>query len=442
MRTYDHAIEHALLLTMAPGAEPIADGLVLVRDGKLAWVGPRAAFEGEWQARERLDARGMLVMPGLVNAHTHAAMTAFRGLGSDLPLKTWLEEHVFPAEARHVGPELVRLGTRLAMAEMLLSGTTTFADMYYFSEEVAQEADAFGMRALLGEGIVRFPVPGSPTPEHGLERTQRLIGQWKGHPRVGFCVAPHAPYTTTPEILRECRRLSDLHEVPLHIHLAETRWEYELYHKEHGCGPTTYLHRLGVLGPRTLAAHAVHLDPEEIGLLASTGTAVAHNPVCNMKLASGAAPIPEMAAAGVVVGLGTDGVASNNRLDLFAEMNVAALLHKLQRGDAAASPARQVLHWATLGGARALGLGHRVGSLEVGKEADLIALDLAGPHCLPLHDPYTHLVFSARSSDLRHAMVAGRWLCRDRRLADDSWREAAAQLQTVADTLHGRGPKA
>ena len=362
-------------------------------------------------------------------------MVLFRGLGSDLDLMDWLQQYIFPAEAKMVTPAFVRTGTQLAALEMIRSGTTTFADMYYFEEEVARAASEAGLRGVLGETIVKFPVPDAKTPEEGLARTERFLVQWKGHALITPAVAPHALYTLEAATLKACRALADKHQVPLIIHLAETRAEVDAALTLANATPTKYLQGVGLWGPRTLAAHGVWVSPEDMPVLKAAGVAVSHNPESNMKLASGTAPVVDYLEAGVTVGLGTDGAASNNDLDMFEAMRFAAFLQKHARNDPRALPAPAVLDMATRNGAEALGLGAQVGSLEVGKRADVIMVDTRGPRQTPMFDPVAHLVYSAHGDDVTTTIVNGKVLMRDRKVLTLNEAAVLADARAAAETV-------
>ncbi|MBW1647258.1 MAG: amidohydrolase [Deltaproteobacteria bacterium] len=406
-------IYNATVVTMDADSTILPRGYVMVRAGGIAAVeagDPPATAGGE-----RLDAEGGLVLPGLINTHTHAAMTLFRGLADDLPLMQWLESYIFPAEAR-MDAAFVHTGARLACAEMIRAGITCFCDMYLFAHEVARAARDCGVRAVVGEVLYDFPSPNYGPIEAGFAYTRELIETWRGDPLVSVAVQPHAPYTCRPELLREADRIARHYDVPLVMHLAETDGETRQIQERYGLRPVAHLDRLGLLHANLIADHAVWLTADEIALMAQRGVRVAHCVESNMKLASGVAPLPELLAAGVTVGLGTDGCASNNDLDLFGEMDTVAKLHKVQRLDPTVMDAATVLRLATIEGARVLGLAHRIGSLETGKRADLIVVDTRQPHLTPLYNPVSHLVYAARSADVRHTVIDGRLVMRDRRL--------------------------
>ncbi|SFM39639.1 amidohydrolase [Thermodesulforhabdus norvegica] len=387
-------------------------GYVAVHDGKIVGVGPGNPPEvfGK-NAREIVKSTGCVVLPGLVNAHTHAAMTIFRGIADDLPLMEWLQKHIFPAESK-LTEEWVYWGTLLGCAEMIAGGTTCFCDMYLFESAVAKAADESGMRALVGEVLYDFPSPNYGPPEKGILYTENLIKEWQGHGRVRIAVEPHATYTCSPELLRKCRELANRFEAPLVIHLSETLDEVEKCRSDYGCTPVEHLNRLGIFDNHTIAAHCVHLTDEDIRILQEKGVYAVHNPQSNLKLASGVSPLPKLMSSKVKVALGTDGPASNNDLDMFGEMDTCAKLHKAVFRDPTVLPARDVLALATINGAEALGF-QRVGRLKEGFFADLIILDFRKPHLTPCYDPVSHLVYAVRSSDVRDVMVNGRWIFRN-----------------------------
>jgi len=420
------------ILTMAGGDALLPNGFLAVKDGRIADVGPCAAGPPPaWEADETVDLAGSLLMPGLVNAHTHAAMTIFRGLADDLPLMDWLQDYIFPVE-KELSFEWVYWGSKLACLEMICSGTTAFCDMYLFEQAVAEAADEAGLRALVGEVLYDFPSPNYGPPDQGLVYSRELIERWQGHERVAIAVEPHAPYTCSPEYLQQCHALAREHDVTLIIHLAESAHEVREITERYGATPVGHLANLGLLDPKLLADHVVHVDAADIELLAAADVKVAHNPESNMKLASGVAPVPDLLAKGVTVGLGTDGCASNNNLDMLQEMDSAAKLHKVMRQDPTALPAHTVVQMATVQGARALGVEQVAGSLEPGKSADLILVDFQQPHLTPVYDYLSHLVYSARGADVVSTMVQGRWLMRDREVLTLDQDEIFARVADIA----------
>jgi 5-methylthioadenosine/S-adenosylhomocysteine deaminase len=378
-------------------------------------------------------------MPGLVNTHTHAAMSCFRGIGDDLPLDRWLHEIVFPAERTAVVPEMVYWGTLLSCAEMLRNGITTFCDGYFFEESAARAVRDVGMRAILGQGILDHPTPDNPDPSTARARAESFLEDFPerdGRLRASlFC---HAPYTCSPHTLSWVKELCRERGILFQVHLSETEWEVRSIEERYGRRPVFHLEALGLLDEGTLAAHAVWVNGEEIRLLAERRVGISHNAASNMKLASGVAPLPDLLDAGVVVGLGTDSCASNNALDLFREMDKVAKLHKVARLDPLVCPAETVVGLATLGGAAALGWGDEIGSLEAGKKADMIALDIRQPHLVPMYEPVSHLVYAARGSDVRYAWVNGRLLLEEGVLSGIDAAGAAAEVRKVAALVTGK----
>jgi len=411
----DLLIKNGMILTMNAELQIIEKGAVRVRDGVIISVGTDAAdCSQETQTRE-IDAQGGIIMPGLINSHTHAAMTLFRGLADDLPLMEWLNDHIFPAESR-ITADMVYRGTLLACAEMLLSGTTCFCDMYLFEEEVAKAAAKVGMRAVVGEVLYDFPSPCYGPLDKGFEYVSAMMKKWKDHPLVTVAVEPHSTYTCAPELLKRAAEMARTQQVPLVIHVAETRNETKLIEEKYGKTPVKFLADLGILGPNLVACHSVHLTPEERALYRQFDVKVAHCPESNMKLASGVAPVPDFLAEGICVALGTDGCASNNDLDLFLEMDSAAKLHKVFSMNPEAVDATTALQMGTINGAKALGLDGIIGSLEPGKRADIIVVDTRSPHMIPMYNPYSQLVYAAKGSDVITSIVDGKVLMENRNL--------------------------
>jgi 5-methylthioadenosine/S-adenosylhomocysteine deaminase len=382
-----------------------------------------------------VDAGGGFILPGLINAHTHAAMVLFRGLADDLPLMEWLQRYIFPAEARYVDEEFVTWGTELACLEMLRGGITTFVDMYYFESAVAAAVDRCGMRAVLGETLIDFPAPDNATWDEAVAATRRFADRWRGHRRITAAVAPHAAYTVSAAHLVAAHALAEELDAPLLIHLAEDRAEIDDIRARTGRGPIEYLAGLGILDGRMLAAHVVWPTVEEIALLARSGVGVAHCPQSNMKIAAGIAPVPAMLEAGLAIGLGTDGAASNNDLDLWEEMDTAAKLHKVASGDPTVVDARTALRMATIDGARALGLDGELGSLEVGKRADIVVAAADGYHQTPHYDPYSALVYSTKASDVRQVVVDGRLVVADGRVTTLDVAQTMAHVEAIRRRL-------
>ena len=432
MREVDFIISGGTVLVLDEENTIIADGAVAVAGTDIAAVGTAVDIGREFRGRRSIDARSSLVMPGLVNGHTHAAMTCFRGIADDLALMDWLNNFIFPAEAKNVDPELAYWGSMLACAEMIRSGTTTFCDMYIFEDETAQAAHEAGMRCLLGEVLFDFPSPNFQTPAEGLAYTERLLRKWAGDPLVNIFVEPHALYTCSPGLLKAAKRLADRYGAPVGMHLLENLPEKAQIQEKYGRGAVPFLREIGYLDERFIAFHGVCLDEEDMKTLAGQGCSVIHNPESNMKLASGVAPVPDMLAHGLTVGLGTDGCASNNNLDLFQEMDTAAKLHKVHRLDPTVMNAETVLKMATREGAKALGLGHLAGCLKPGMKADLILIGLDKPHLTPLYSPYSHLVYAANGSDVDTVFINGRPVMENRRLLTIDEEEAMARVRDIA----------
>ncbi len=412
----DLIVRGGQFVTMDKTRRVIEDGAAAISGGRIVAIGPRAEVESKYTARETVDATNKVVIPGLVNTHTHIPMTLFRGLADDLDLQEWLTKYIFPAEAKNVTEEFVRVGTQLGLGEMIRGGTTTYCDMYYFEDAIADETAKAGVRGLLGETVIDFPVADNKTNAEAMAYTERFVKQWQGNPLITPAIAPHAPYTVSEEHLRAVRAFSDRTGAPIVIHVAETRKEVEDLEKAKGARPVNYLSRIGFLNNRVIAAHVVFANQEEITILQRAGVGVAHNPQSNMKLASGVAPVPQMLAADVAVGLGTDGAASNNDLNMWEEMDTAAKLHKVFSGDPKVLSAEQAFEMATLRGARALHLDREIGSLEVGKRADLVIVDIDDLNQTPLYNIYSHLVYATKADDVQTVIIEGRIVMRDRNL--------------------------
>jgi 5-methylthioadenosine/S-adenosylhomocysteine deaminase len=413
----DLLITGGAVVTMDGERRVYDNGFVAVRGERIVEVGDAEQLRAKgYRARQTIDARGKVVLPGLINTHTHIPMVLFRGIADDLNLQDWLTKYIFPAEAKNVTREFVVAGTRLGLAEMIRGGTTTYADMYYFEDAIAEETKKAGVRGVLGETVIDFPVPDNKTWPEAMSYTEKFLRRWKGDSLITPAIAPHAPYTVNTDHLNEVRALAEKLDVPIIIHLAEAPTETEFMARTYNSRPATYLEKINFLSPRVLAAHVVHVNDEEIAMLKRHEVGVGHCPQSNMKLASGTAPVPAMLKAGVRVGLGTDGAASNHDLSMWEEMDSAAKLHKLIANDPTAVPATQALEMATIGGARAIHQEKEIGSLEAGKRADLIVVDLNAPHLTPMYTFYSHLVYAAKASDVTDTIVNGRVLMRNRRL--------------------------
>ncbi|MDP3539084.1 MAG: TRZ/ATZ family hydrolase [Azonexus sp.] len=381
---------------------------VAIHNSRILAVLPTIEARDRYKAEQRVTLDEHILIPGLVNLHTHAAMSLMRGMADDLPLMEWLQKHIWPTEAEHLSPQFVYDGTRLACAEMLKGGITCFNDMYFYPEAAAAAASELGMRAMLGITTLEFPTPYASDADDYINKGLAVREQWRNNPLIGFCLAPHAPYTVSDATLERVLTLSEQLNLPIHCHIHETRHEVEESHAQQQQAPIKRLEKLGLLGPNFIGVHGVHLIESELALIATTGSSIAHCPTSNLKLASGFAPVVRMRQLGINVGLGTDGAASNNRLDLFSEMHLASLIAKGTSGDASALPAREILRMATLNGAIALGLGHEIGSITAGKAADLCAVNLGNLETKPCFDPVSHLVHVAGRESVSHVWVAGK----------------------------------
>ncbi len=412
---FDLVVHNGTVLTVNPAFDTIEDGIVCIRDGKIENLFPHKNDSPLPQAREFLDAKGGIIMPGLVNTHTHLPMTLFRGLADDLPLDIWLNEHIFPAERKYVNPESVRLGAKLGCAEMLLAGTTTVCDGYFLEDEVAAAVLASGMRAILGQGVIDFPAPGVPDPSRNVEDAVAFVKKWgDASPLIRPSIFCHSPYTCSEETLKKAKRAANSLDVLFQIHVAETQNESTQIPSQNRESPFAYLNRLGLLDQNTLLVHAVWADDHDVELIAGSGAKISHNPESNMKLASGIAPVSLFLDSDIAVGLGTDGCASNNNLDLFQELDTAAKLHKVSTLNPTVTDAGTVMQMGTIGGARAIGLQKFTGSLEPGKQADLIILDTHKPHLVPLYNPVSQIVYAASGADVKDVIVSGQILVHNR----------------------------
>lgn len=437
MQPVDVLFVGGTVLTMNEDMEVFAPGAVAVQDDKIVAVGTVETIKAEYTANDIVDCSGQVVMPGIVNTHTHLSMTLVRGLADDLRLDVWLLGYIMPTERMFVDENFVYLGAKLAMAELIRGGTTTFADMYYFEEEVAKAADEIGIRGLCGQTILKFPAPDAESYETSLAYTEAFIEKWKGHPIVIPSVAPHAPYTSTDDMLEQCAALAHKHDVPLIIHVSETRQEVEDSRRDFGMPPVPRIKKLGILDHKCLCAHCVHIDQGEIRTLHNHNVGVAHNPTSNLKLASGIAPVAEMLEHGVNVGIGTDGTASNNDLDMFTEIHLAAILAKTATNDPTTLPAKQALLMATRMGAQACHIDDITGSLEAGKRADIITVNLRSLHNTPSFRRdsdgiYAQIVYAAKSTDVQDVMCNGRWLMRGRELLTVDVEPVIVEAQKLA----------
>ena len=435
MKKADILITNGIVVTMDADGRQITDGAVAIHGESIAAIGPADEFK-DWSVKKTIDAAGGLIMPGLINTHTHAAMSLFRGLADDMPLMTWLNDHIFPAESR-LTADMVKTGTRLACAELIRSGTTCFCDMYLFEDAVAEAAHESGMRAVVGEVLFDFPSPNYGPIDQGFAYTSGLLEKWAGNPLVSIAVEPHSPYLYNPQLLQTAAKMASDHSALLIIHLSETHNEVEQIKESYGQTPVGHLADIGILGPNLLACHGVILTEKDIELLAANQVKVSHNAESNMKLASGIAPVPQMLDAGICIGLGTDGCSSNNDLDMFSEMDTVAKLHKVSTLDPTVCNADTILRLATVEGARALGMGEKIGSLERGKLADIIVIDTAQPHLTPMYDAVSHLVYAVKGSDVRHSIIHGRPVMEDRQLLTIDEEHVMAEARNLAAVIAG-----
>src|SRR6059058_601317 len=399
------------VVTMDGARHVIENGAIAIKAGRIEAIGRANEIDQRYAAREVINATGKVVVPGLINGHTHVPMTLFRGLADDLDLQEWLTKYIFPAEAKNVTEEFVRVGTRLGLAEMIRGGTTTYCDMYYFEDAIADETSKAGMRAVLGETVIDFPVADNKTNAEAMTYVESFVKKWQGNALIVPAIAPHAPYTVSEDHLKAVRAFSDRTGAPIVTHISETKREVDDSIKAKGASPVDYLNRIGFLSNRVIAAHMVWPTEEELGLLKKLGVGIVHNPQSNMKLASGVAPVPEMLKQNLPVGLGTDGAASNNDLNLWEEMDTAAKLHKLISRDPKVVNAEEAFEMATIRGARALHLEKEIGSIEKGKRADLDDLNQT-----PYYNIYSDLVYATKAADVRTVIIEGRVVMRDRRL--------------------------
>jgi 5-methylthioadenosine/S-adenosylhomocysteine deaminase len=406
-----------MAVTMDSNHSVYDDGAVAVTGDTIVAVGPRAEIESKYESRQTVDARGKLVLPGFVNGHTHVPMTLLRGLHDDVTLNDWLYKYIFPAEAKNVNEDFVRWGTRLALAEQIRSGVTTFADMYYFEDAVAEETKKAGMRGVLGETFIDFPAPDNKTNAAMLAYTEKYLQKWQGDPLIHAAPAPHSIYTCSQKTLQDAAALARKYHAPILIHLSEMKKENDDSLKNNGMSPTGYLDKIGVLGPDVVGAHCIFVDEADRKKLAERGVGCVHNPSSNMMLASGVSPVPELRSAGVAVGLGTDGPAgSNNDLDLMEEIDLAAKLAKISKMTPMALNARAVVEMATIGGAQALHMEKEIGSLEKGKKADLIVISLDEPNAVPMYDVYAQIAYALKASDVETVVIGGRTVMKDHKL--------------------------
>src|SRR5215813_5357793 len=423
------------IVTMDNTRRLIDQGAIVIAKGRIVAVGPAAELQKRYVARETVDAGNRIIIPGLINGHTHIPMVLFRGLADDLDLQEWLTKYIFPAEAKNVTEEFVRAGTRLGLAEMIRGGTTTYCDMYYFEDAIAEETSRAGVRAVLGETVIDFPVADNKTNAEAMAYVEKFVSRWKGNDLIVPAIAPHAPYTVSEEHLKAARAFSDRTGAPIVTHVSETKRELDDSVKAKGASPVAYLDRIGFLNDRVIAAHVVWPQGTDISILKKRGVGVVHNPQSNMKLASGVAPVPRMMNEGVFVGLGTDGAASNNDLNMWEEMDTVAKLHKVFSGDPKVISAQQAFELATIRGAQALHLEKEIGSLEVGKRADIVIIDRDTLNQIPLYNIYSDLVYATKAADVESVIINGKVVMRNRRLLTLNEPQVKSEARTLRDKI-------
>ena len=432
----DLLISGGTVVTMDASRAILEDGAVAVKGDTIVAVGPRSELEARYAAKQTIDARGGLVLPGFINGHTHVPMTLFRGLHDDVTLNDWLYKYIFPAEAKNVNEEFVRWGTRLAAAEQIRVGVTTFADMYYFEDAVAEETKAAGMRGVLGETFIDFPAPDNKNQAEMLAYTEKFLKKWQGDPLIHAAAAPHSIYTCSQKTLQDSAALARKYHAPILIHTSEMKKEWEDSEKANGMSPVQYLDKIGILGPDVVSAHCIFVDAADEKTLAQKQVGCVHNPSSNMMIASGVSPVADMRAAGVAVGLGTDGPAgSNNDLDLMEEIDLAAKLAKITKMDPLALNAKAVVEMATIDGARALHMDKEIGSLETGKKADVILIGLDEPNAVPMYDIYAQVAYALKGSDVQTVVIGGRTVMRDRKLLTVNEVEAIAKAREYKKSI-------
>ena len=434
MSHIDLKIEHAYIVTLNKSDEILFDSTICIHNGAIIAIG---SYEecSDYNADTIIDAQGNLVMPGLINAHTHAGMSIYRGMADDLPLQTWLNDYIFPTEAEFCTRENVAIGTQLAILEMIQSGTTCFADMYYFEDTVAEICNTMGIRAVLAQAIIDFPAPDYNTPQDTLNFLRKTIPLYKDNSRISIIPGPHSPYTCSPEILQEARTIANTNNTPIHIHVSETHQEYTLCLEKHKKTPIEKLEEQGIFNGKTIAAHCVYVSEHDRDILAKRQVGVINNAQSNLKLVSGVSPVPNMKEAHITVALGTDSAVSNNSLDMFQEMKTAALIHKLNNANPTVLPAKEIVRMATIESARVLGVDKQVGSLEIGKQADIIIININKPHLVPLYDIFSHIVYAMSGHDVDTVFVDGVCLYQNKQFTFADPLEIMINAQTIANTI-------
>ncbi len=435
MTKADIIIKNGIVVTVNTNGTIYSNGSVVIINDAIIAIGESVAVEKEYTSDNVIDAKGKIVMPGLINCHTHLAMTIFRGYADDMHLKEWLNDYIFPAEAKFDNAENVKCGSELAMIEMIHSGTTTFNDMYFFEDEVAKVAKTIGMRGIISESLIDFPAPNSKTPDECFNHSKMLIEKYKNDSLITVGVAAHSPYSCSTELLKKAKKFADYNKINFHIHVAESKWEIDTINKKYNQTPIQYLNNIGVLSDNVIAAHGVWLNDDDISIVHEKGVAIAHNPVCNMKLSSGVAPITKLLNSKCKVGLGTDGVASNNNLNMFEDMKTMTLLAKLSTDNPTSITAEMAVRIATIEGAKVLNLDKEIGSLEVGKKADIILIDIEKPNTTPIYNIYSTLVYAVNGSDVTDVIINGKIIMQNSNILTADEKLVMKKINKIAENI-------
>lgn len=431
----DIIIKNGIIVTVDDENKILKNGAVAIIDDSIVAIDTTKNIQEKYIAIKNIDAKNKIVMPGFVNSHTHLAMTVFRGIADDLKLSDWLHNYIFPAEQKHVSPKIVNAGSKLAMIEMIHGGTTCFNDMYYYQDITAEVASEIGVRGIVSEGLIDFPVSNCPTPQAGMKYTEGMFEKYKNNPLIDVGIAVHSTYTCSPELAIKAKKIADKHNANYHIHIAESKWEVDTVLQKYGKNPVQHLENIGVLDENVIAAHSVWLDEKDIEVFAKRKVGVAHNPGCNMKISSGAAPIPEFWEAGINVGLGTDGVASNNNLSMIQEMHIMALLHKLNKLDPTVAAAESVVRAATIDSAKVLRKDKEIGSLEVGKKADIILIDTKLPNVTPIYNVYSAIVYSLLGHEVTDVIIGGKIVMSEKIIINVNGTDIMQEVAGIAENI-------
>ncbi len=436
LKNIDLIIKNGIIVTLDKQNTITKNGAIAINKDKIVEIDSTEKITNKYQAKTTIDANDKIVMPGFVNSHTHLAMTVFRGIADDLTLSEWLQDYIFPAEGKYMKPKVIESGSKLAIIEMIHGGTTCFNDMYYYQDITASIASKMGIRGIVSEGLIDFPVPNNPTPEHGMKYTEMMIEKYKNDPLIDVGVGAHATYTCSPKMLQTVKKFADKHNVNFHIHVAESKWEMETIAKKYRKTPIHHLEDLGILDINVIAAHCVWLDDVDIKTMAKRKVGIAHNPSCNMKISSGAAPIPDFWKAGLNIGLATDGTASNNNLNMIQEMRMMALLHKLNTLDPTVANAEQVIRAATIDSARILNKDKEIGSLEVGKKADIILIETRLPNVIPIYNVYSAIVYSLLGNEVTDVIINGKIIMQNNKILNVDEKQIMKDVENIATKIN------